>query len=292
MRVIGVVDLLAGRAVHARAGRRESYAPVRAVAGSSIEPGDALALARAYVDRLGLTELYAADLDAILGRRVPGRPATDASSQDTLVAAVAALGAPLWLDAGVSSRQSARVTRSASAPRTSSSGSRRCRRTTRSERSATRSAATASPSASTCATGSRSSPRAESGGIPPGEPAHRDGRARRRAGAGAVIVIDLARVGTGAGLDLALIARVREAAPGLTLLAGGGVRGLDDLARLADAGCDGALVATALHDGRLGRGDVAARSPARSRHPSAVERRRCALRQPANDDVPDVTRGM
>ena len=29
MRVIGVVDLLAGRAVHARAGRRESYAPVR-----------------------------------------------------------------------------------------------------------------------------------------------------------------------------------------------------------------------------------------------------------------------
>ena len=72
------------------------------------------------------------------------------------------------------------------------------------------------------------------------------------AGAGAVIVIDLARVGTGAGLDLALIARVRETTPGLTLVAGGGVRGLDDLARLADSGCDGALVATALHDGRLG----------------------------------------
>jgi phosphoribosylformimino-5-aminoimidazole carboxamide ribotide isomerase len=78
------------------------------------------------------------------------------------------------------------------------------------------------------------------------------------AGAGAVIVIDLARVGTGTGLDLALIARVREAAPQVTLLAGGGVRGPEDLARLADSGCDGALVATALHDGRLGAAEVAA----------------------------------
>jgi phosphoribosylformimino-5-aminoimidazole carboxamide ribotide isomerase len=41
------------------------------------------------------------------------------------------------------------------------------------------------------------------------------------------------------------------------LLAGGGVRGYEDLARLADAGCDGALVATALHDGRLCAADVA-----------------------------------
>ena len=72
--MIGVVDLLGGRAVHARAGRREDYRPVRAVAGSVIEPGDALALARVYIDRLGLTELYAADLDAILGRAPAERP--------------------------------------------------------------------------------------------------------------------------------------------------------------------------------------------------------------------------
>jgi phosphoribosylformimino-5-aminoimidazole carboxamide ribotide isomerase len=59
-------------------------------------------------------------------------------------------------------------------------------------------------------------------------------------------VIDLARVGTRIGLDVELLARVREAAPGLTLLAGGGVRGAEDLEKLAGAGCDGALVATAL----------------------------------------------
>jgi uncharacterized protein related to proFAR isomerase len=40
------------------------------------------------------------------------------------------------------------------------------------------------------------------------------------------------------------------------LIAGGGVRGLDDLKALADAGCDAALVASALHDGRLSREDI------------------------------------
>jgi uncharacterized protein related to proFAR isomerase len=51
---------------------------------------------------------------------------------------------------------------------------------------------------------------------------------------------------------------VREAVPGLTLLAGGGIQGREDLVRLADSGCDGALVATALHDGGLNVADVAA----------------------------------
>ena len=66
-----------------------------------------------------------------------------------------------------------------------------------------------------------------------------------------------ARVGGGAGLDLRLVDDVRAAVPGLTLAVGGGVRGVEDLTRLADAGCDAALVATALHDGRLGAAEIA-----------------------------------
>ena len=62
--------------------------------------------------------------------------------------------------------------------------------------------------------------------------------------------------------------RVRRAVPDVALLAGGGVRGPEDLQRLADAGCDGALVATALHDGRLGGGRHRRRAPARSRQSS------------------------
>jgi phosphoribosylformimino-5-aminoimidazole carboxamide ribotide isomerase len=244
VRVIGVVDLLAGKAVHARAGRRKEYQPVQSVAGTTIGSGDALALARAYVERLGLTELYAADLDAILG----GAP------QDTLVAAVAAVGAPLWLDAGVSSADRARHALALGAARVVVALE-------------TLPSYSALAEISAAVGGDRMAfsldlrdgePAVASGGIPPGEPAHLVASRAEQAGAGAVIVIDLARVGTGRGLDLELIARVRAAAPGLTLLAGGGVRGVEDLARLADAGCDGALVATALHDGRIGVQEVAA----------------------------------
>jgi phosphoribosylformimino-5-aminoimidazole carboxamide ribotide isomerase len=77
------------------------------------------------------------------------------------------------------------------------------------------------------------------------------------AGVGALIVIDLARVGTGRGIDSDLLARIRSATPGLNLVAGGGVRGWDDLVRVAKAGCNAALVATALHDGRIGANDIA-----------------------------------
>jgi len=67
------------------------------------------------------------------------------------------------------------------------------------------------------------------------------------AGACAMIVLDVARVGVGRGLDLPTLDRVRRAVSGVTLLAGGGVRDADDLRLLASVGCDGALVATALH---------------------------------------------
>ncbi len=40
---------------------------------------------------------------------------------------------------------------------------------------------------------------------------------------------------------------VRQAIPDVTLLVGGGIRGVDDLRDLAAVGCDGVLVATALH---------------------------------------------
>jgi phosphoribosylformimino-5-aminoimidazole carboxamide ribotide isomerase len=78
------------------------------------------------------------------------------------------------------------------------------------------------------------------------------------AGVGALIVIDLARVGRGRGIDSDLLARIRSTTPGLTLVAGGGVRGWDDLVHIAKAGCDAALVATALHDGRIGATEIAA----------------------------------
>ena len=65
------------------------------------------------------------------------------------------------------------------------------------------------------------------------------------AGAGAVLVLDLGRVGTGGGVDLRLLAMLRRAVGSTELLAGGGVRTRRDLDRMRDVGCDGALVASA-----------------------------------------------
>lgn len=255
MRVIGVLDLLGGRAVHARAGQRDRYEPVKGLPTGTetrppYAPGDAVGLARWYLRTVGLTELYAADLDAILGRL---RVQQDASArQDTLVASVAALGAPLWLDAGVAS-----VGDAAHALELAAAVVVIGLETLPSYEALAEICASVGGDRVAFSLDLRGGEPIVAPGVPR-EPAHVVAERAARAGAGAVIVLDLARVGTGTGLDLALIGRVRDAVPGVTLLAGGGVRGPEDLARLADAGCDGALVATALHDGRLGPDDVAA----------------------------------
>jgi len=76
-----------------------------------------------------------------------------------------------------------------------------------------------------------------------------------------VIVMTLARVGSGAGPDVERLAAVRRIAPGRRIYAAGGVRDAADLAALARAGIAGALVATALHDGRLGRAEIDGLTP-------------------------------
>jgi phosphoribosylformimino-5-aminoimidazole carboxamide ribotide isomerase len=73
-----------------------------------------------------------------------------------------------------------------------------------------------------------------------------------------MIVLDLARVGSRGGPDSSVLAQIRRAAPDVELIAGGGVRGADDLAALARLGYDGALVATALLTGALTSDDIAA----------------------------------
>ena len=73
-----------------------------------------------------------------------------------------------------------------------------------------------------------------------------------RAGVRRMIVLDLARVGMADGVGTQPLCRtLRAVATDLEIVGGGGVRSLDDLRNLAAAGCDAALVASALHDGRL-----------------------------------------
>ena len=89
-------------------------------------------------------------------------------------------------------------------------------------------------------------------------------KARRRSwpnprfGHSRVIVMTLARVGSGAGPDLARFAAIRSIAGGRELYAAGGVRDARDLSALKAAGASGALIATALHEQRIVAADLEA----------------------------------
>jgi phosphoribosylformimino-5-aminoimidazole carboxamide ribotide isomerase len=71
-----------------------------------------------------------------------------------------------------------------------------------------------------------------------------------------LIVMTLARVGSDAGPDLECLKRIIERAEPRAVYAAGGLRGKDDLRLLREAGAAGVLVASALHDGRLGKSDL------------------------------------
>ena len=75
-----------------------------------------------------------------------------------------------------------------------------------------------------------------------------------------VIAMTLGRVGSGEGPDLERIQNIRRKAPDKRIYAAGGVRDGDDLELLSLAGVSGVLVATALHDGRIGAGQISALS--------------------------------
>jgi phosphoribosylformimino-5-aminoimidazole carboxamide ribotide isomerase len=66
-----------------------------------------------------------------------------------------------------------------------------------------------------------------------------------------IIVMTLARVGAASGPDVARVAEIVRRARGRRVYAAGGVRGLDDIKALREAGAAGALVATALHAGKI-----------------------------------------
>jgi phosphoribosylformimino-5-aminoimidazole carboxamide ribotide isomerase len=68
-----------------------------------------------------------------------------------------------------------------------------------------------------------------------------------------IIMMSLARVGSGEGPDFEGLENFRERWPAKQLIAAGGVRGALDLQRLDGLGISGVLLASALHSGALDR---------------------------------------
>lgn len=65
-----------------------------------------------------------------------------------------------------------------------------------------------------------------------------------------LIILNLSKVGTGEGIDVEFLRKMVELSSH-TVLAGGGIRDMKDIDALKKIGAGGALVATAVHSGRI-----------------------------------------
>ncbi len=234
MRIIPVIDLLGGQAVHAVKGRRSHYQPVKSVLCNTPDP---VAVARSFRDHLGLSEIYIADLDAILGfsrlrhQKVIHSLAHDENLNLILDAGVSDIdGIRTLFDLGVSRVVIGAETLSTWNVLREITAKIECSRLIFSLDLRDGKILSQCPRLS-CMTPLTALEELES------------------AGWQEVLLLDLKRVGSREGVDRALITDARARVPSLRLLAGGGISDPQDIVELKCLGIAGVLAATAFHDG-------------------------------------------
>jgi len=228
LRIIPVLDLKGGEVVRAALGQRDLYRPIVTPHAASSEP---VLVAEGLRTLYPFPTFYIADLDAIEGR---------APNREALVRLGKMTDAPkLWVDAGFAGAATLEVAFGmpgvfpvlGSESQTDDALLRRYRD---------------HPdlilSLDFFADGFRG---------PPSLLEAKELWPRR------VIVMTLAKVGSGAGPDLVRLAAIKAKAGSRDIVAAGGVRNENDIRALSSLGVAAALVATSLHDGTLTREQLA-----------------------------------
>lgn len=232
LKVMPVIDILNGVAVHALRGKRSEYKPLQSILSKSTEP---LEVARAF-KALGFTDLYVADLDAII----------DCSTDfQTLKRIVEETGLYLLVDAGITNLERAQKlleaevakliigtetlqTKSFIAQAVERFGSDRI-------------------VVSLDLKGDEVIVKAGFDGCSDPLCLLQEFKTM---GVSQVIILDLLRVGSGEGVNVEFLKKV-IAEIGVDVYVGGGVRNIEDLIELKTLNVSGVLVATALHTGKI-----------------------------------------
>ena len=238
MKVLPVLDLLDGHVVRGVAGRRQEYRPVQSTLTVSSDP---LQVATAIRERFGLGELYVADLDAILHHR----------PHLAVLRMLAEAGFTMLVDAGIRRAEDAATILAA--------GAQKIVAGLETLAGPAELVALIRRWGTECVVfsldlkgGELLGNQAEWSSVP-----LEIVRAAVSAGCTQIIVLDIAHVGTAAGLPtLPLCETVRRAFPHITIITGGGVRDVDDLQRLAESAVDAVLIASALHGGAISPADI------------------------------------
>jgi phosphoribosylformimino-5-aminoimidazole carboxamide ribotide isomerase len=240
--VIPVLDLKGGRAVHAVAGRRAHYQPVESI----LHPGsDPLALAAALRDDLGLRALYLADLDAITG----------VAPQVRLYQNMIALGFHLIVDAGLRDLRTAE--RLLALDQTSSAIVAGLETLAGPEALREILHAFGAGRIIFSLDLDLGSPRKAEKSTWLSENPLGFAREAIEQGVRQVLLLDLARVGTGRGLGTkGLLAQILAKHPDIQVSVGGGISDASEILELKATGASAVLVASAIHDGRIGRREL------------------------------------
>lgn len=236
LKVIPVLDILNGTVVHAIGGKRSEYKSVESLICKSAEP---LEVARAFKN-LGFTELYVADLDAIIDCSIDFQSLKRLSDETGLL---------LMVDAGVTDLERAE--------RLLQSGVSKLvigTETLQNKRFVVQAIERFGGKRVVVSLDLKGEKVIAKSGF--------DGCQEplclisefKALGVLEIIVLDLLRVGTGKGFNIDLLKRA--ASLDLDIIVGGGVRGIQDLAELKKLGISGALVGTALHSGKISVEDL------------------------------------
>lgn len=232
LKVIPVIDVLNGKVVHAVKGIRKEYQPLQSILTKSVQPSE---VAKAFRN-LGFSDLYVADLDAIV----------DCSANFKALKNIAdETGLKLMVDAGVTGIERAR--------KLLDSGVSKLIVGTETLQSknfvadAVRLFGSEHVVVSLDLKGDKILVKLGFDGCTDPICLLQD---FKKMGVSQVIVLDLLRVGSGEGVNVEFLKNVIEDV-GVDVYVGGGVRDIGDLVELKKLGASGALVASALHTGKI-----------------------------------------
>jgi phosphoribosylformimino-5-aminoimidazole carboxamide ribotide isomerase len=232
VKIIPVIDVLEGRVVHAVRGRRKEYQPLKSNLCASTNPVDVAAALKG----LGFGELYVADLDAI----------TRGQANFSIFKNIAdKTGFELMVDAGIDTLKKAESVLESQVSKViigtetlpSISLVAEAIRLFGSDRVVVSLDLMGERVISEFKLGALKDPVAFL-------------REFQEAGVSQIIVLDLARVGSGEGVNVPFLREVLRNMKA-NVYVGGGIRDIKDLVELKGVGVFAVLIATALHSGKI-----------------------------------------
>jgi len=232
LKIVPVIDVLNGAAVHAIRGERKHYRPLRSVLCSSVDPFD-IALT---FNSLGFDSLYLADLDAILGKSTNFALYQQIKTKTNL---------DVMVDAGIAEITRAKKLLKAGVPKivVGTETLRSLDFVNRAVKSFGENRVVVSIDLKRGEVMSVSENIRSMNAVLLAQ-------TLEKIGVSQIILLDLDRVGTERGANVEVLKGVLKKTK-VKVLVGGGIRSTQDLEELRNLSVSGVLVATALHNGKL-----------------------------------------